>query len=466
MNKKRIDNAINIINNAIKNNISIKKSCIDCGFGDTYVKNVKSLIIKEYDKGWVSSEDYKRFFNVYDMFYNSIDKDNGKCEYKTNPINKISQTEKNNVLNIEYTANSSYPKGHIKTLSQLLEKCQVDLNLWEVKDYTVNKWDVTSFKHVNPKTIENFQVKARLEKKVHVVDRLEVQKIFVENITKYTPPKFNTKFSQINKTDNLLEVCLFDAHFNKYVWREETDDRYDVDIAEQRFLSAIKTFIDRAKGFGFNRILFPVGNDFFNSDVMGNTTTAGTPQDNQLLWHEAFRRGVKLIKDAIYLLKENNVPVDVMVIPGNHDYANSFYLGEYLSAWFNNDELVAINNNPNPRKYYKYGEVLLGFTHGSEEKRDSLPMLMANERKELWAETKFREWHLGHMHRKKNYKYTVLDKTLEVDEEDGIIVRYLSSLAGTDSWHNKKGYVTNQKAGDGFIWSSSKGLLAHININI
>ena len=42
------------------------------------------------------------------------------------------------------------------------------------------------------------------------------------------------------------------------------------------------------------------------------------------------------------------------------------------------------------------------------------------------------------MHRKKNYKYTVLDKTLEVDEEDGIIVRYLSSLAGTDSWHNKK----------------------------
>ena len=41
------------------------------------------------------------------------------------------------------------------------------------------------------------------------------------------------------------------------------------------------------------------------------------------------------------------------------------------------------------------------FTHGSEEKRDSLPMLMANERKELWAETKFREWHLGHMHRKK-----------------------------------------------------------------
>src|SRR5690554_5853988 len=115
MDKKSIDNAIDIINNAIKNNISIKKSCIDCGFGDTYVKNVKSSIIKEYDKDWVKGEDYKRFFNVYDEFYNSTNKNDGQYENKTNPINKISQTEKNNVLNIDYTANSSYPKGHIKT---------------------------------------------------------------------------------------------------------------------------------------------------------------------------------------------------------------------------------------------------------------------------------------------------------------------------------------------------------------
>ena len=475
MDKKRIGNAINIINHAIDNNISVQKASIEYGFGNTYVKNIKALIIKDYNDGLLDKTEYDSFFNEYNKYIYNNNKpklknniqNNNKIQNNISTIanNKLSQKESNNIMDIDYSCNSSYPKGHIKTLKQLLEKCEVDLENWSVKEQKVNKWDVTSWKNGNPQTIENFQVKATLQKRVENINRKDIEKLFKENINKYSPPSFINNVETINKSNNLLEICLFDTHFNKYVWHEETDDRYDVEIAEKRFLNAITTFVDRAKGFGFNKILFPIGNDFFNSDGMGNLTTAGTPQDNQLLWHQAFRRGVKLIKDAIYLLKQNGVSVDVLIIPGNHDYANSFYLGEYLSAWFKDDELVFIDNSPNPRKYYSYGEVLLGFTHGSEEKRDSLPMLMANE-KNLWAKSKYREWHLGHFHRKKNFKHTILHKGLEVDEEDGMTIRYLSSLAGTDSWHNKKGYITNQKAGDGFIWGAKEGLMAHININV
>lgn len=465
MNKNSILNAVKIINYAIDNNVSVRNASVECGFGNTYVKNVKSRLIDEHKNGLVYSDDYNLFFDAYKTYKKSFEKNN-QISLITTPQNKISQKENDKNIDIEYTSNSSYPKGHIKTLKQLLEKCEVDLDVWNVKESFVNKWDVTSWKNNKPQTIENFQVKARLEKKQYVVDEREIRKIFVDNINKYKIPTFNTTLDKSFKhVDNMLEICLFDTHFNKYVWTDETDDTYNVEIAEKRFLTSVQTFIERAKGFGFNRILFPVGNDFFNSDGMGNSTTAGTPQDNQLLWHQAFRRGVKLIKDAIYLMKQTGVYVDVMVVAGNHDFANSFYLGEYLAAWFKDDKLVTIDNSPNPRKYYSYGEVLLGFTHGSEEKRDSLPMIMANQ-KDLWSKSKFREWHLGHYHRKKNYNYTVLHKGLEVDEEDGMIIRYLSSLAGTDSWHNKKGYISNVKGGDGFIWSSKDGLIAHININI
>ena len=44
--------------------------------------------------------------------------------------------------------------------------------------------------------------------------------------------------------------------------------------------------------------------------------------------------GVKLLIDGIGLLKQMQVPIDVIVIPGNHDLERSYYMGSYLEALF------------------------------------------------------------------------------------------------------------------------------------
>jgi hypothetical protein len=105
----------------------------------------------------------------------------------------------------------------------------------------------------------------------------------------------------------------------------------------------------------------------------------------------------------------------------------------------------------------------------SEEKEGSLPMIMANdiESKQYWSETLYHEFHVGHIHRKRDMKYSAtLDKVRTLNEDLGVIVRYLSSLTGTEEWHHKKGFVGAIKAADGFIWNDEKGLLAHINSNL
>ena len=38
----------------------------------------------------------------------------------------------------------------------------------------------------------------------------------------------------------------------------------------------------------------------------------------------------------------NTAPVDVIVVQGNHDYERMFYAGEYLRAFFKNDERVEL----------------------------------------------------------------------------------------------------------------------------
>jgi hypothetical protein len=338
-----------------------------------------------------------------------------------------------------------------------------------VAEYRVNKWDTTSWSDGFARTIQNFQVKARLIRNVAVAREKTVGEIFRDMVRTYKAPILNTQplLPGLNKENNLFEVSIFDLHIGKLAWMGETGENYDTKIASYRFMKTIETLIQRASGFQYSRILFPVGNDFFNSDTIFNTTTKGTPQDEDLRWQKTFQVGVKLLVDAINMLKQTGVIVDVMVIPGNHDFERSYYMGAYLEAWFNEDEQVNINNGASPRKYYKFGKVLLGLTHGGEEKESSLPLLMATdiESKPMWSETLFHEFHLGHVHRKKNINYMVLDKTRTVSEDLGVTIRYLSSLTGTEEWHHKKGFVGAIKAGEGFIWNDENGLVAHLNSN-
>jgi DNA repair exonuclease SbcCD nuclease subunit len=140
------------------------------------------------------------------------------------------------------------------------------------------------------------------------------------------------------------------------------------------------------------------------------------------------------------------------MIPGNHDYEKIFYLGDSLQGWFHNNENVNVNNLAAPRKYYKYEDILLGFTHGDKEKINYLPLIMAQENSINWGATKYREFHLGHIHHKQEIKYK------STHEYSGVIIRYMSSLSGTDAWHFSHGYVGSKRSAECLVWGSGKGL--------
>jgi len=476
MTKERIEKAIEIINYAIQNQISVKEASRKCGYADTYVKNIKAVVYEKYDNGTLEDELFTLFNTAYKQYFNNKHRD---IEFfvgkKPTDIPSTSNGEKTNFnvrgnsAELEWTSGSNYPADHIKTLPELLKICEVDLNIWKVTQYWINKWDVTAIVDKIPRTFQNFQVKARLDRKVEIVRDKLIGDIFLNMIKGYEPPLFKQEIKLIPNENNLFEISIFDLHLGKLAWGGETGENYDTKIARARFLEALENLIKGASGFPYSRILFPVGNDFFNSDTIFNTTTQGTQQDEDLRWAKTFNVGVNLLVDAINILKQTNVPVDVIVIPGNHDFERSYYMGKYLEAWFNNDSTVSVNNGASPRKYYRFGKVLLGFTHGSEEKESSLPLLMATdiESKPMWSETIFHEFHVGHQHRKKNITYSIIDnKQRTLNEELGVTVRYLSSLTGTEEWHHKKGFVGALKAADGFIWNDKTGLLAHINSNL
>jgi len=478
MTRERIEKAINVINYAIENKTSVSDASIKFGYADTYVKNVKKAVYEKYNLGLLEDDLFSLFNDTYDLYsqtYNTpIELTNTppSVECKNVCNEKITVIESPNGqykdVEITYPLKSSYSKDHIKTLDDLLLMTKVDTEIWKVKDFLVNKWDVTSWQNKQPETIQNFQVKAKLEKNLKFVQEKAIGELFKEMIGDYNPPTFYSESVVDNGSDNIFEVTLFDLHLGKLAWGGETGENYDTKIAKSRYLKTISDLINHSKGFEYSKILFPIGSDFFNSDTILNTTTQGTPQDEDLRWQKTFDVGTRLLVDAIYLLRSTGKPVDVIVIPGNHDFQRSYYLGAFLSAWFNDDTNVNINNGASPRKYYRFGKVLLGYTHGSEEKEASLPLLMASdlESKVHWTDTDYHEWHVGHIHRKRDVKFTVLDKSRMTNEDLGVTVRYLSSLTGTEEWHHKKGFVGSTKAGEAFIWNANSGMIAHLNANL
>ncbi len=361
-------------------------------------------------------------------------------------------------ITTEYTQNEGTLRSvssRIKTAEQAMKAAEVDTAEWFAEKVIIKKWEVLRRDDKEP--VQMFGVTVHLRRRVAkaAVDAVEMLCGRIASLSKRAPAK---KYKP-NGERFMLEFSPFDTHFGKLCWARETGDDYDLAIAERLFADALEEILSYVPHLkGIERFVFPVGNDLFHTDTIDDTTTAGTPQDTDGRWAKMWATGQAACVRAINRMTQI-APVDVLWVPGNHDWKTSFHLAANLDAWYRNDENVAVDLNPSPRKYLKYGATLLGFTHGHEEKHQSLPTIMATERPDLWAATLFHEWHIAHQHRKRKLDF------MSVDSHDGVVVRTLPSISGSDGWHHKKGYIGN-RAAEAYLWSFERGYAGHFSANV
>lgn len=366
----------------------------------------------------------------------------------------------------------------IRTEKDLLKVIDLDTDTWEIEKFIVGKsegyrkdrqvkWKVrkgvVAYGEVNDTgkllIVPMFSVKVWLRRKTQAIRAGLAVDDLKRDMQRYAPKYKRIKYPKL--TDGmLLEIAIPDAHVGELVWAEESGENSDLKLQVRRVTIAIEELIKYARNFPIEKILFTLGNDFFNSDTPGNTTTAGTPMSEDTRWQKTFRAG-RVLACAVIDKLETLAPVDVKIIPGNHDFVRSFHLGDSLECWYRNCPNVSIDNNARTRKYYVYGKCLIMLTHGDEEKTDELHELMSAEEPMLWAQSRFREVHLGHLHHKREMRYKV--KTPMTQEYKGVVVRFLRGLTPTDAWHRGKGYIGALQSAELFLWHKEKGVVAQFN---
>lgn len=401
-------------------------------------------------KGAFSEQRWKRFFSSFTDFLLAAGLRNASTTTPPKPTPSETQEVSGNRWDIVL------PKTRICTLEELLDYCKVDLQLWKVDRFVVNKWEVGATSE-DPTTGEKstvvaplFQVKATLLKRVEMESVLAEIAELKEHAARASRVPRPTIASHPTRSGNMLEVNIPDVHFGKLAWGKETGhENYDTSIAEETFLRALETIIQRSSVYKFDSILFVVGNDLLNSDDLEGRTTKGTFVSTDGRYEKTFGIVRRTITYAIERLRKI-APVKVVMVRGNHDNLSVWHLGDSLECYFAKYRDVEIDNDPKSRKYHQFGKVMLMFTHGDKGKRADYPLLMAAEQSEMFGNTKFREIHTGHTH---------MTKT---DEQHGIRVRVLPALCPPDAWHAENGFVGNQRNAEGYIWNKEQGLIAQV----
>ena len=425
-----------------KNDPKLIKECLDLYKDGSSRMEVARHIMSE--TGLKETASKVRAKNIWDENFDSdYDPKNAlKSEEAISP-EKATFDEK------KATATAESKSSNIRTLEDLIDVCKIDLNIWDIERYIVNKWEVAAkgsdgvMKH-SPL----YQVKAWLQKK-ETTKAKEVIELFKKELLALPRPV---------KTRNssgkyIYEISIPDLHLSKLCWGKETGyEDYDIKIASNLFKEAMHYLVSKVDVNTLDKIVLPIGNDFFNSEGLSGMTTKGTRQDDDSRWPKSFQVGCNLIAELVDELSES-VNVDIVIVPGNHDFERCFYLGEFLSAWYRNNDAVKIDNSPTSRKYVSFGKNIILFTHGNEEKAANLPLLMATENSNF-SECNFRTAHLGHFH------------GTEMKEYNGVKVRILPSLCAPDAWHSNKGYVGNVRSATAFLYEENSGEVANFYYNI
>jgi len=249
--------------------------------------------------------------------------------------------------------------------------------------------------------------------------------------------------------DTIAVINLYDAHVDKLGHLGEggkSELERNLTVLKDEFQKILEKVLKDQP----NNIIFPIGNDFFNTNGSEPATKKGTPQETSIHWQDAFEAGIDFYRSCIdEIIKYCNVTL--ISISGNHDSDKTYYLGQVLKGVYGNEPRVKMDMTKNNRKYLFESDVLFGFQHGdiAKNKIRRLPNVMAVEQPENWGEAKYRVWLLGDVHHKE--KYT----TFSTLEDQGVEIHFFRSATSADTWHYDQMWIDAKKSITAIVFQNS-----------
>lgn len=315
----------------------------------------------------------------------------------------------------------------ITSYEELVEFYDIDTRVWQPVEQSFSFWGNSD----RP----NFNVKARFQRDEYQAAKAEDRESFREWASQYAP---DVELPEWVGTPNgkMLEVVISDLHVDRAGQR---------DTNLERMLAGVREVVGKARSlYGtVEEVNLVFLGDTFNSDNGRDTTTSGTPQESEHDWRETFRQTREAIVTAALTAAKVGSRVNIHILPGNHDYERAYYLTDTLWSFFHRTDHIKVVLDDGPRRYLRWGSSLIGLTHGDRVKPVDLAMSMFREQTTVGV--RFFEWHLGHIH------------TRREDEIHGVTFQWFRTPSDPSEWEQKNLYGHNRKDITGIVWDRAEG---------
>lgn len=328
-------------------------------------------------------------------------------------------------------------KEQIKSLEELIEKCKIDTNIWEIERYVQNFWGTQDNPH--------WQVKAWLSKKT---EKDNFQKEFLGFLKSYRPTIHNFQGYDsslpLNKEPVLLIINKQDEHFNKY----DIEGKNDISDRFSKIFSKLDIILKQVSLVNYiTKVVYVIGSDQFNSEWT-QCTTKGTKQENIAPYHESFRMICDHELKMIQLLKSFCKSVDITYVAGNHDEYVGWHLIHWLQAFYRDDTQLYFDTSSRYRKYVQFGNSAIMFNHGDAIKPEKLASMFPIEYREKWSQCE-------------NFYIFTGDKHHEVSKDlNGIKFYQLPALSSAkSSWDDKNGHTCSKAELTAFVIEPRYGIV-------
>lgn len=218
-------------------------------------------------------------------------------------------------------------------------------------------------------------------------------------------------------SDRYLVIPLYDLHF---------DGKKDYDESLGKIFEQLET--------EYKKVLIISGGDILDADNYQSTTTSGTQletSDMNQAWDDAYDFFDLIIDKTLDYAEE----VEVLYVPGNHDYTTGQTLFKALTRLYQREDRLVINSQQEAFKATLLGSNFIGATHGVKRNKKDYPMLFATQFSQLWGTNGVhtREVYTGHLH----FEHTV--------DVNGLVIRQMPTRNEENQWSRDNGFMGSHK---------------------
>ncbi|MBB5664716.1 hypothetical protein GGE68_002913 [Rhizobium leguminosarum] len=286
---------------------------------------------------------------------------------------------------------------------------------------------VSALVDADGRTIQQW-VKTRIEPSA-----IDIAETLKAAFADYEPAAIPTPAPENVQDELVTLIPCNDWHVGMFAWSQETDENWDLKIAERVIGRGIEEAIARSPASGVAIVLG--GGDLTHADNNENRTSRSkNVLDVDGRHTKVTETAGRLLVRTIDAALRNNAIVEVRNLKGNHDEETAPAIAWFLHAWYRNEPRVIVDLDKSLFFHRRYGKVMISATHGHEAKLQDMPGIMAHRRAEDWGASMFRYAHGFHVHHKSKF----------ATEGGGVIMESHQAPIPQDAWHFGSGFLSGR----------------------